>query len=62
VIVAFLRLKRNPLIAVRQPFPLDLMGIFRRYGGNPAFLQATGIAAKPHRIEPRNTFGRSAPE
>lgn len=38
-IVAIFQDKRKPQNAVRSAFPLDFMGIFRRYGGAAGLLQ-----------------------
>ncbi len=38
-IVAIFRDKRKPQNAVRSAFPLDFMGIFRRYGSVAGLLQ-----------------------
>ncbi|WP_120292916.1 hypothetical protein [Paraburkholderia sp. BL23I1N1] len=38
-IVAIFRDKRKPQNAARSAFPLDFMGIFRRYGGASGLLQ-----------------------
>ncbi len=64
-IVAIFRDKRKPQNAARSAFPLDFMGIFRRYGGVPGLLQGglRRLRPAPDKQGQRNsapTYARTA--